>query len=326
MSFNGTVRSLVAASRRYDRAEKKRKNELERRRKEFSRLQEVEQAHFLVEEYENHIGFLISFHKETTPPINWTGLLRMNPPPKIPYDRSNEFLAQTNLNNYTPSFLDRKLRKTEKKRKALEKLVEESIKRDQKINETVFTQYKSEISEYEESKELAEKVLDGSKEAYDKAMRFFAPFSDLNGIGTKVSWGYVNSQYGYATLEANSKEVVPLQEKYLLKSGKLGSKQMAKRKYWELYQDHVCSSILRIARELFSILPLDKVVIDAKIQLLNPKTGYMENTVILSVLIPKQTLNSLNFEHIDCSDALENFVHHIRFSTTKGFSNVESLK
>ncbi len=325
MGYKGTIRSVVAAARRYEREEKKRKNELERRRKEFNKMQELEQARFLVEEYETHIGLLTSFHKEATNAVDWNGLIKMPPLPKISYDKSNEISAKHQLDSYSPTFLDKKLGRSERKRIALEEAVKAGIRKDREFNDIRLAEHQERMAESRELKDLGRKVLEGKREGYIKAVNLFDPFSELYGIGNGISWSFLSPQKAHAILEANSTNVVPKQEKYILKSGKLGEKQMAKGKYWELYQDHVCSAMLRVARELFAILPISEVVIDTQIQMLNPQTGYMENTIVVSALIPKPSLNSLNFQYLDCSDALGNFTHNMSFSKTKGFSKVESI-
>lgn len=77
---------------------------------------------------------------------------------------------------------------------------------------------------------------------------------------------------------------------------------MAKTKFKELYQDHVCSSVLRVAREIFAYLPIKYVRVNAMSNLLNSQTGHIEEMIILSALIMKETLNSLNLESIDPSN------------------------
>jgi hypothetical protein len=47
--------------------------------------------------------------------------------------------------------------------------------------------------------------------------------------------------------------------------------------------------------------------------------------IILSVRIEKSRLETLNFETIDCSDAMQNFKHNMKFKKTKGFDPVEKL-
>lgn len=111
-----------------------------------------------------------------------------------------------------------------------------------------------------------------------------------------------------------------------MKSGKLSVKQMPKGKFYELYQDHICSCVLRIARELFALLPIEMVLVNCLGNLLSSQTGYMEEKSILSVAIPRKTLEGLNFEMLDPSDSMSNFIHRMAFKRTTGFGGVESLK
>ena len=55
---------------------------------------------------------------------------------------------------------------------------------------------------------------------------------------------------------------------------------MTKTRYFELQQDYVSSCILRIARDLFALLPLIMVIIHAYHQL-NTETGHEERILIL---------------------------------------------
>jgi hypothetical protein len=127
-------------------------------------------------------------------------------------------------------------------------------------------------------------------------------------------------------LHVNSDEVIPSEVKGLLKSGKLSVKKMPKTRFYELYQDYVCGCVLRVARELFALLPIEMVIVNAVGNLLNTQTGYMEEQPILSVAIPRKTLEGLNFEMLDPSDSMSNFIHRMTFRKTKGFSAVETLK
>ncbi len=57
---------------------------------------------------------------------------------------------------------------------------------------------------------------------------------------------------------------------------------MTKAKFYELYQDYVCGVALRVARELFAILPLNTAFITTKTMLLNKKRKYgLKNKIII---------------------------------------------
>lgn len=110
-----------------------------------------------------------------------------------------------------------------------------------------------------------------------------------------------------------------------MKNGKLSIKPIPKGKFYEIYQDYVCSSVLRVAREFYALLPADMLIITAMTDLLNTKTGHIEEQPILSAVIPRKTLKNLNFETLDPSDSMGNFVHQMNFKKTKGFSAIEPI-
>ena len=91
----------------------------------------------------------------------------------------------------------------------------------------------------------------------------------------------------------------------------------------ELYQQHCCSCVLRAARELFAALPFRYVYVHGLTELLNPRTGYKEVVVILSVFIPRATFEKLNLDAVEPVEAMRNFVHRMDFAKARGFAAVE---
>lgn len=124
----------------------------------------------------------------------------------------------------------------------------------------------------------------------------------------------------------HGEKVIPKETKSLLKSGKLSVKKMPIGRFYEIYQDYICSCIFRIVNELFALLPIEVVIVTAFDEILNTSTGHLEAQPILSVTAPRKTIKSFNMDRIDPSDAMSNFVHNMNFKKTKGFSMVKQLK
>ena len=101
---------------------------------------------------------------------------------------------------------------------------------------------------------------------------------------------------------------------------------MPKQQFYEIYQDYVCGCVLRTARELFALLPIELVIVTAVGKFLNTQTGNSEEKIVVSVAIPKSTLETLKFSSLDPSDSMSNFVHRMKFKKTQGFSSVEAIK
>lgn len=64
---------------------------------------------------------------------------------------------------------------------------------------------------------------------------------------------------------------------------------------------------------------------NAVMNAVNTKTGHLEDQIILSAIIPKATLETLNLGNIDPSNSFENFIHNMKFQKTRGFNTVEKL-
>ena len=125
-----------------------------------------------------------------------------------------------------------------------------------------------------------------------------------------------------ATIHVHGDELIPDYTLSQTSSGKLSKKKMAKGAFNELYQDHVCSAVLRVARELFNYLHVTFVRVNAVAEMLNTQTGYKEKLLILSVIIPRDTLDKMNLDAIDPSDSMGNFIHAMKFKKTDGFREI----
>lgn len=71
----------------------------------------------------------------------------------------------------------------------------------------------------------------------------------------------------------------------------------------------MCGCVLRAARELFALLPVDDVIVTASVRIVDGPTGQEVERPVLSVSIPRQGLECLDFAHLDPSDSMESFVH-----------------
>ena len=101
---------------------------------------------------------------------------------------------------------------------------------------------------------------------------------------------------------------------------------MSKTNFYELYQDHICSVVLRISREVFAYLPVDYAIVNALSEMVDLQSGHLKRKVILSVKILPETIEKLNLEMIDPSDSMRNFIHNMCFKKALGFQEVERIQ
>ncbi|WDE01010.1 hypothetical protein [Thalassomonas actiniarum] len=325
MGWKGTVRSIGAAVRAAERDAKRRQRELERQQKQYEKMQELEQAAFEVDVYENHIEVIQSTHKECSPPVDWNQIALSKQPEEPKKTNDNEVEAQLILNSYKPGFIDRLFNRDEKKGELLSKKVAEAIEADEVHYKSIISRWEKETEEWKESVEIANALLDGKAEAKIEAIENLQPFSEISNLGSSLSISVYDNGILEATINVHGTEIVPSKSKSLLKSGKLSIKNMPKGKFNEIYQDYVCSCILRVGNELFSSIPDDLVLVTAVDELLNSETGHLEKAPILSVAVSRRTIESLNLDAIDPSDSMVNFKHNMSFKKTKGFGRVERI-
>ena len=325
MSFKKTLRGIEATSRRWDREEKRRQRELEKQQIQLEKMQELERAEYEVEVYENNLDVLMSIHKDCGDILDWETIKSSEPPGKPEVAHEHEEVAQANLKDYKPSISDKLLNRVDSRREELVNAVRDARQRDKELYKLDIEEYKRICLENQTKRELAKRINIGDESGYIDAIKFFDPFSEIEEIGSDMHCQICKNKLLEIFLKVNSYEVIPREIKTVLKSGKLSVMDMPKTRFYALYQDYVCGCVLRIGRETFALLPVDMFLVNAIGELLNSKTGLMEYNPILSVAISRRNLNRLNFEKLDPSDAMDNFVHNMKFMKTKGFQAVEKL-
>lgn len=326
MGWRGVLRDLQAASRRAEREAYRRRRALDQQRQQLERMRAVERARYEVQLYENQIELLVSVHKECGSAWDW-GAVRAAPPPAAPArGDAHEQRARRALAGYSPSLWDRIFGRTEAKRAALEEAIDPARHKDKQDYRQAVEAYRTVKADWENSRRFAARILGGDLDAYREAIRETSPFSDLAILGSSIAFSFPNPTVIRADLHVNGEKVIPTEIKSQLKTGKLSVKPMPKARFYEIYQDYVCGCVLRVARELFALLPVNLVIVTALGEVLNTQTGHLEEKAVLSVAVPRDTVRGIQWESVDPSDAMANFVHRMCFKKTRGLSAVDPVQ
>lgn len=185
--------------------------------------------------------------------------------------------------------------------------------------------YLKEKQDYHKIIDIAKGVLNNESQSYTYALNFFNPFEDLKDYGSDISFN-VKENSIEIDFFVHSEDVVPNTIKRALRKGiEIKEEPIPKSRFNEIYQDYVCSCILRISKEVFQLLPINNVLINAKGLIINSATGNNEEKTIVSVNIEKEKLDQLNFDLLDPSDSMNNFSCNMNFKKTEGFIAVEEL-
>lgn len=169
--------------------------------------------------------------------------------------------------------------------------------------------FESELAEWEKMRSLAKRVLAGEARAYGEALTELSAFGELATLGSSIAFRVHHPKLIECELEVSGRDAIPAEVKSLTAAGKVAVKSMPKARFHEVYQDYVCGCVLRVAREVLALLPVDAAIVTANVSALQTSTGKDAKTPVLSVLVPRRTIERLDFARLDPSDSMENFTH-----------------
>ena len=165
---------------------------------------------------------------------------------------------------------------------------------DETYNQQMWSYYHS----------VSSKILAGDIDTYLQLIYEVNPLDDLLMYG---------SNYEFGTDDAKKIEVEFNVNVNALAEAK---RSMSNSEYNLLLQDYVCSVCIRIARDMFALLPIRNTIVHS----------VLDGKTILSVDFDRQSLSKVKFGYIDPSDTLQQFKHNMDFNETNGFTPVSNLE
>jgi hypothetical protein len=336
MGWRGFIRSVAASSRRADATRRREHNaavRVERARYRQARqnlaaairADAIQHARAEVEEYEARLAALKGVHVPPAESIHWQAFLEVPPPPPPPPVTTAADAARAELANYQPSLGARILGKTAAERSHLEDMVAVGQKTDAHRSAQLASQYAVMVEQWEWQRRLAHGVIGGDPEAYRVALEWTSTFEELEELDAWVQLHRILPGAIEVDLHVNDESVVPTESKALTAGGKLTSKKLSASARYDIHQDFVCGSALRLARDVTAALPVHGVLVHVVGELLNRATGNLESEAILTAWMPRTTLEHLNFARVDASDSMKNFLHRMDWNKSRGFVAVEPL-
>lgn len=169
--------------------------------------------------------------------------------------------------------------------------------------------YEQQCAGWEKMRVLARGVLAGDAGAYREALSELSNFGELSDLGSSIAFRVENAKLINCELHVSGLGAIPKEVKSLTAAGKVSAKPMPRMRFHELYQDYVCGCVLRVAREVFALLPVELVVVNALVPTVQGSTGQEIDIPILSVAMPREVIERLDYARLDPSDSMENFVH-----------------
>jgi len=306
MSWTRTLRQIEAAERREQRESQRRQKELARRIKEQEKLSELEQAKLEVEAYENQIEVLLSVYREQGPTWDWKALAASLPPPYPSRLCAREFEAKQRAMVAHP-----------RQKEALLSAIAEACHHDEQEYQEAVKLHEAQLAEHRQTTQLAHRIVSGDAQAYAEALGQLSPFAEISQLGSSVHFTIHSPHLVECNVRVNGSQVIPSETKTLTASGKLSIKPTPRVRFHEIYQDYVCGCLLRVAREVFALLPADSVLVNASVEVLNPATGRVDEQPVLSVVVPRTALARWDFDRLDPSDTVETCFHRGDFKASR---------
>jgi hypothetical protein len=323
-TLNGALRSLAAAQRRAIRDRERQAREAAKLYKLQAKQQELQNNFDASQQYENYMNIIQTLHTYSSDIIDWEKVLKLPPPVKPEKVNIHEYHAEKELKRYKPTFFE-KIFGLKKRLTKLQNALEVSKQNDSAQNESNLEKYNQDFAMWEYNCTIAEGILSNNPEYYKEVITQYAPFAEIQEIGSQIFIQFYKD-YVVVNLSVKNEEIIPNFSLNLTSTGKLSKKTLPVSRRNEIYQDYVCSSALRVAREIFAHIPVKKVYINAEGEMLNPTTGHIETQTVLSAMIPIETMYRINFNTVDPSECMKNFIHNMKFSKTNGFMPVEKVE
>ena len=147
-------------------------------------------------------------------------------------------------------------------------------------------------------------VLNGNIDTYLQIIQDVGPLEDLLEYGVGFECGTNDPNYMFVEFETKQDEIMP------------SKSSMQITYYNNLLQDYVCSCAIRVARDIFALLPVSHVIVHA----------LSGGNTVLSVDFVRRIFTKLRFQGSDASDLVAEFRCNMNFDSQNGFQPVDQLE
>ena len=312
------INSYGAAVYNQERELQKKAQKCVKQFKRLQQLQQIENPHEALTAWKSYVANLQSVHKNCIASVDWDRIKRSRKPREPRKTRTNEFEAQLKLANFTPSVLDKISRATQKKINRLKREIDLAKIKDREENDQRYGEYLDDLRNWQDLQEISKGIQKNRTDSYNSALQYFKPFAAIQEYGDDIIYNF-NDNTLEIELHVYTDKIIPKYELIQTASGKLYKRMLTPAKMQQLYQNHVYSSSLKIAREVFAYLPLDQVVVNT-INANNSVISTSDMQPVFTVSFDPKTIENLTTDDIETTDDMLHFVDSMQENQTPVFS------
>ena len=180
---------------------------------------------------------------------------------------------------------------------------DETIDWTEMLSQTTPPSNCTDIAFWEYCHQRAANVLNGDIDTYLQIIQDVGPLEDLMDYGFGFECGTDNPSRMVVEFHSRQTDVMP------------DKSYMSTTEYNDLLQDYICSCAIRVARDIFALLPVVNVIVNA----------ISDETMVLSVRFDRRTFNKVKFQGADASNIVDRFQHRMVFDVRNGFQPIDPL-
>lgn len=267
-----------------------------------------------IREYEYLMFVIKNIHKLSAEIVDWNKVKQIVEPFNINDLGPNAILEKQKIDEYEPTIIEKTFKsKLEKKHEIFKSKMMDAMKKDEDIHNS----WRSLI-------DLADLILKGHINSYFKAIMLISPFEDLLDLGIDFEFGTDDAKIMHVEYVIDSSKIIPY---YSLsaKMGALNKVNFDREEHNLLIRDYIASCAIRIARDLFGIIPIDKAIIHIVDHKFNIQTRQSEKITALSLNMDKTILENINIESNSPMEIIKSFEYNMNFDAYDGFSSVSRV-
>ena len=276
------------------------------------------------QEYDQYINAIITLHKSSSEALNWEYLLAA-PEPKLPSRKAdNQLIAESACRSFRPSLIDKLLGQGKQKHKGLMDKAQEAKQQDDLIYNCTLKEFKTDLVDWTKIQAVSQGVKRREPISYEEAIEFFNPFFPVTALGILLNYK-ISGDAIVVSMQINAKDIVPDFVPNKVPSGRTKLMNMQEADFSALFCSFLCSCALRIARETFALLPVEHLLLNVFESNIHIKEDKRGGRAILSVKFDQRQISALDFSSEDCIALLKLFPHHLSFSASTGFKEVDLM-